>query len=218
MLQRFTFGNEALDYLQCRLWEEGGPISACLWSAAVGHQCEVSAHLPPGVDIHHLYRFRTDIFWGWPQHPGPEIGKQLVDFVGDLLAKRESVLAIRELMIPVSPEPDETLDVPHFLCPPTQFPREHRACHFLAGARNLPDEIRRFVLYGRDSPLIVTDLDNHPEALREVRAGGEVGAATLAAIVQNVSHIVVTVYDGRAFLIWTRLSQEELAGKWQRLD
>jgi hypothetical protein len=216
-MRRFTFGPEATDYLRCRLCEDGDALSKALCTIDLLHGGEVNAELPSNVDESKVYKFRTDIFWGWPNQSGSEVEQQLVGVLAKFLRKGEDRFIICEAWPEPPPEP-EPAGIHYFLYPSIKREGKKRLCRFL-GSRNAgglgEEDVRYFLTHNNRNPLILTDLSSVPEIAKAWSDKGEVSSENLFTIVKLTVHLIVNVYDGRANLIWSRMSEEELRAKWK---
>jgi hypothetical protein len=221
MLQNVNFGNEALDYLQCRLLEDGDAISLLLLDHPLRDKGLATAQLPVEVDRSLLYRFRTDIFWGWPDHRGREISQELVTFMAEFLSNHRSSVVISETWLDSVPdfEPSESH---HFRCRSKKLPEHLRFCRFITHDSAAPEHIARFLQHDNLYPLILTDLKNYPQVIQAIVDQDVLLEEGVSAIAKNTAHIVVDVYDGRANLMWSRALPlepiEEQFGHRQRMS
>jgi len=213
-IETFRYSSEATDYLRCRLSESGDALAAALLEIDLLHRGEVSAQLPEDVDVSKLYKFRTDIFWGWPKEAGAEIAHRFLAFTRNFLRGREGGMLLSEAWVGTTPEL-EPPDIQHFQYASVKQIGRSALCRCL----NLPsgdeNRVRRFLHCINTGPIAMADLSRHPETLRAILAGEDISGQTFSVIASSTVHISVDVYDGRANLIWSRKTDEELRAKWQ---
>lgn len=214
-MQKFTYGPEAIDYFQCRLREDPDVLTSLLSDIDLGHQGVVTAELPLGVDTAKLYKFRTDIFWGWPEEPGREVYRSLVDFLLAFLGNVKPGLIISQTWPDTDPE-HQAQELPTFRYPSVRKCAMPRLCRFV-GPFAQEEGVRHFLKNTNRTPLILADCSCDPKAAEAITDGREVtmGRETLAAIARNAAHIIVDVYDGRANLVWSRMSPQDMRARWQ---
>ena len=141
----------------------------------------------------------------------------MVSVIAKFLRKGEASFIICEAWPEPPPEP-EAAGIHYFLYPSIKQPGKKRLCRFLEGstAKTLgEDDVRYFLRHINRNPLILTDLSCDPEIAKTLSDKGEVSSETLCTIVKLTVHLIVDVYDGRANLIWSRMSEEELRAKWK---
>ena len=214
MLKTYLYGPEATDYLHCRLTEDGDTLAALLIAKRSLAKGEAKAKLPPGVDPSGLYKFRTDIFWGWPNEPGKEIWQDILNYLIDFLGDRERGVIVCETWLK-DLAVEGSLDSRYFLCPSKKAKGHQRLCHFLTHQNTDRDEVRHFLKTCDRKPIILADLHYDWESINAISRNCEILREVMAELVERTSHIVVDVYDGRAHLIWTALSDVELRKRWE---
>jgi hypothetical protein len=213
-LKKFSYGPEAVDYLRCRLREDGSPLSELILGLDLVHEGQATAELPSSTDPEKLYKFRTDIFWGWPDDTGSEIIERILDSIESFLRDRDYRILLAGAWAHTNPA--ETVKSAIGLnCLSTRYGLDQHVIWFLAGPVASKDRVRDFLSQINRVPLVLADLTDEPSLMGAVRNAGELSEQQLRTLARNTAHVIVDVYDGRANLVWSRMSQSELRAKWE---
>jgi hypothetical protein len=213
-IKAFNYGPEAVDYIRCRISESGDALSLALLDLDLLNHGEVVAQLPADVDPVSLYKFRSDIFWGSPKGAGTHMVDEFLAFATDFLRRGEYRILLSEAWTGTDRNLEPS-DIKNFTYSSRKRSDRFGLCRYLHLPSGEPAHVRRFLSCINSGPLVMADLSGNPETLVAILHGDDVSQETFSLIASAAVHISVDVYDGRANLIWSLKTDEELRAKWQ---
>ncbi len=194
MLQEFSFGVEALSYLQSSL-SEGGTLAQYLLALPLSDGY-IWSRLPVTVSTAKRMRFTEG-----GVDPSGESELWLATFIGRYLQGRQNAYAVFE-----------TLWRPHD--PGLARQRDHFFTHgpevysFLTSRDRDLQDISWTVRGARDYPFIGA-LTTLPENAADLEPHAEVTTDVLREVALRTEHILVGAYDAEAELVWSRVRAGE---------
>jgi hypothetical protein len=195
--------------------EDGDLLSEILSTKNLANWGRAATCIPAGVDPAMLYRFRTDIFWGWPNDYGELIDRSLVDLITGFLSTRASGVVVSESWTGSIPDWEESGNR-YFVCSSKLDHDTNLHCRFLLHEHSTRVEVGRFLHHNDKYPLLLVDLSEQSQVHAQIKDEARLSREALEAIVGSVTQIIVDVYDGRAQLRWRRMSQPDLKQHWEQ--
>ena len=167
-MRSFKYGSEAVDYIKSRLCDDGDTLSSLMLTTDFVQRGEVRSELPDTVDPAQLYKFRTDVFWGWPDDAGKDIQQTFVAFVSEFLLNPGTV-AVSEGWSEADPN-EEPMEIHWLTFASTRKKGAQGFCRFLVGP-STEDQVTYFLSHINQTPLILADLSHEPHVFQLLKIG-----------------------------------------------